>query len=80
MAANEMILDIGPISAAYIAGAIKVCKTVIWAGPCGVTETKGLAGAATPFAHGTKMVVDAMIGDSNSHANKPFSLVGGGDP
>ena len=79
VAAEEMVLDIGPISAAYIAGAIKTCKTVIWAGPCGVTETKGIAGAENPFAHGTKVVVDAMIGSSNNHANKPFSLVGGGD-
>jgi 3-phosphoglycerate kinase len=79
VAADELILDIGPISAAYIAGAIKVCKTVVWAGPCGVTETKGLSGAQAPFAHGTKVVVEAMIGDSNHHTNKPFSLVGGGD-
>ena len=28
--ADEMILDIGPISAAYIAGAIKIANTVIW--------------------------------------------------
>ncbi len=79
VAAEEMVLDIGPISAAYIAGAIKTCKTVIWAGPCGVTETKGLSGAEAPFAHGTKIVVDAMIGSTNNHTNKPFSLVGGGD-
>ena len=77
--AEEMILDIGPMSAAYIAGAIKMSKTVVWAGPCGVTETKGLAGAHDPFAHGTHTVVEAMIGDSNSRPNKPFSLVGGGD-
>lgn len=77
--ADEMILDIGPISSAYIAGAIKMAKTVVWAGTCGVTETKGIAGAHAPFAHGTRMVVNAMIGDSNSRPNKPFSLVGGGD-
>jgi 3-phosphoglycerate kinase len=76
---NEMILDIGPMSAAYIAGSIKLAKTVVWAGTCGVTETKGLAGAHDPFAHGTQVVVEAMIGDSNSRPNKPFSLVGGGD-
>jgi phosphoglycerate kinase len=77
--ANEMMLDIGPISAAYIAGAIRLSQTVIWNGACGVTETKGIAGASAPFAHGTRMIVDAMIGASNQHQSKPFSLVGGGD-
>jgi phosphoglycerate kinase len=76
---DEMILDIGPSSAAQIAGAIKMAGTVIWNGPCGVTETKGIAGAAAPFAHGTETIVEAMIGATNRHANKPFSFVGGGD-
>ena len=76
---NEMILDIGPVSAGIIAGAIHLSKTVIWGGTLGVTETKGLAGAIAPFAQGTRVVVEAIIGASNHHANKPFSLVGGGD-
>jgi phosphoglycerate kinase len=79
VAADELILDIGPASAAMIAGAIKLAETVIWNGTCGVTETRGLAGAHAPFAHGTKTIVEAMIGDSNKHKNKPFTLVGGGD-
>ncbi len=77
--AEEMILDIGPLSAATICGAIKLAKTVVWNGTCGVTETKGLAGSADPFSHATRLVVDAMIGGSQQHANKPFTLVGGGD-
>jgi len=76
---DELILDIGPASAARIAGAVKMANTVIWNGTCGVTETKGIAGAHDPFAHGTHTVMEAMIGSSNRHANKPFSLVGGGD-
>jgi 3-phosphoglycerate kinase len=76
---DEIILDIGPVSAAKIAGAIKLAGTVIWNGTCGVTETKGIAGAAAPFAHGTRTIVDAMISTTNYHANKPFSFVGGGD-
>jgi len=76
---DEMILDIGPLSALHIAGVIKFCKTVIWNGPCGVTEVKGLAGAQNPFAHGTKIIADAIIGESNQDKNKPYSLVGGGD-
>ncbi|MBX4197423.1 phosphoglycerate kinase [Candidatus Saccharibacteria bacterium] len=77
--ADEIILDIGPVSAAMIAGAIKLSNTVIWNGTAGVTETRGIAGAHDPFAHGTHTIIEAMIGDSNQHANKPFSLVGGGD-
>jgi phosphoglycerate kinase len=77
--ADEMMLDIGPISAAYIAGAVRLAQTVVWNGAAGVTETKGMAGASAPFSHGTRMIVDAMIGSSNNHMNKPFSLVGGGD-
>jgi 3-phosphoglycerate kinase len=76
---DEMVLDIGPISAATIAGTVRMSKTVIWNGTCGVTETKGIAGASNPFSHGTHLVVDAMIGSSNNHQNKPFSIVGGGD-
>jgi 3-phosphoglycerate kinase len=76
---DEMILDIGPASAGRIAGAIKMAAAVIWNGTCGVTETKGIAGAAAPFAHGTHTIVQAMIGATNQHANKPFSFVGGGD-
>jgi len=77
--ADEMILDIGPLSASRIAGVMVFAKTVIWNGPCGVTEVKGLAGAPNPYAHGTKLVVDAMIGSGGKDKNKPFSLVGGGD-
>jgi phosphoglycerate kinase len=45
----------------------------------GVTETRGLAGAHAPFAHGTRAVVEAVIGPHNKHPNRPFSFVGGGD-
>jgi phosphoglycerate kinase len=79
VAADELILDIGPMSAAMIAGAIKLANTVIWNGTCGVAETKGIAGAHDPFAHATHVIMEAMIGDTNQHANRPFSLVGGGD-
>jgi phosphoglycerate kinase len=77
--ADEMILDIGPLSAATIAGAIKLAETVIWNGTCGVTETKGISSAHDPFAHGTHTIMEAMIGESNNHRNKPFTFVGGGD-
>jgi 3-phosphoglycerate kinase len=41
-----------------------------------VTETPALAGAVGPFAHGTELIIEAMLGD---YGHRPFSLVGGGD-
>ncbi|MEX1995649.1 MAG: phosphoglycerate kinase [Candidatus Saccharimonadales bacterium] len=79
VAANELILDIGPVSAAQIAGAVRMSKTVIWNGTLGVAEIRGIAGAANPFSHATHTVAEAMISSSNKHKNKPFTLVGGGD-
>ena len=79
LAEDELIMDIGPISAGYFAGAIKLAKTVIWNGTMGVTEVKGIAGADRPFNHATDMIMKAMIGDSRKHPGKPFTLVGGGD-
>lgn len=74
--ADEMILDIGPFSAAFIAGALQLAGTVAWNGALGVTETRGLQGPVGPFAHGTELLVEAMTGQ---FGNRPFSLVGGGD-
>lgn len=73
---DEMILDIGPFSAAFIAGTLQLAGTVVWNGALGVTETKGLQGPVGPFAHGTEVLVEAMTGQ---FGNRPFSLVGGGD-
>lgn len=73
---SEKILDIGPFSAAFIAGSIQMSKTVIWNGTMGVTETKSLEGPIGPFAHGTETLIEAIIGDLG---NRPFSVVGGGD-
>ncbi|OGL34790.1 phosphoglycerate kinase [Candidatus Saccharibacteria bacterium RIFCSPHIGHO2_12_FULL_47_17] len=79
VAADELILDIGPMSASEIVGTVEMSRTVVWSGTCGMAEVKGIAGAAAPFAHGSQLVAEAMIGESNSHKSKPFSLVGGGD-
>jgi phosphoglycerate kinase len=79
ISSDEKIFDIGPLSAARIAGAVDMSRTVVWSGTLGVTEVKGIAGARDPFGHGTRTLVDAIIGESNRHANKPFSVVGGGD-
>lgn len=76
VADDEMILDIGPFSGAFIAGGIQLASTVVWNGTMGVTEVKSLVGPVGPFAHGTELIVDAMLGD---YGHRPFSLVGGGD-
>lgn len=76
---QEMILDIGPFSASYIAGAAKMAKTAIWNGTCGVAEIKGLSGASDPFAHGTRIVVDGLVGETAGGNDHPFTIVGGGD-
>jgi phosphoglycerate kinase len=74
--AHEKILDIGPFSGAFIAGALQLANTVIWNGTMGVTETAGVQGPVGPYAHGTELIVDAMLGQFGP---RPFSLVGGGD-
>lgn len=73
---DEMILDIGPFSGAFIAGGIQLANTVVWNGTMGVTETPALQGAVGPFSHGTDMIIDAMLGE---YGHRPFSWVGGGD-
>ncbi len=76
VASDEMILDIGPFSGAFIAGGMQLSNTVIWNGTMGVTETSALHGPIGPFAHGTELIMDGICGD---YGHKPFSVVGGGD-
>lgn len=73
---NESILDIGPFSGAFIAGSMQLVNTVIWNGAMGVTETPSLEGPVGPFAHGTELIVEAMLG---KFGHKPFTVLGGGD-
>lgn len=76
VADDEMILDIGPFSGAFIAGLMQLSGTAVWNGAMGVTETKGLRGPVGPTAHGTELLMEAMLGQ---FGNRPFSIVGGGD-
>jgi phosphoglycerate kinase len=64
--ADQMGLDIGPVSAAAFATEIIACKTVFWNGPMGVFEFAN-------FAAGTKVVAQALTEVSG------ISVVGGGD-
>lgn len=74
---DELILDIGPFSGSFIAGASQAMHTVVWNGTMGVTETPGLNNDPVgPFAHGTEIIVEALLGH---WGHKPFTVVGGGD-
>jgi phosphoglycerate kinase len=64
--ADQMGLDIGPVSAVAFATEIIACKTVFWNGPMGVFEFAN-------FAAGTKVVAQALT-EVNG-----ISVVGGGD-
>lgn len=73
---DEKILDIGPFSGAFIAGAAQLVSTVVWNGTMGVTEVASLRGSVGPFSHGTEAIIDALVG---RYGHRPFSLLGGGD-
>jgi len=73
---NEKILDIGPFSASFIAGLMQLTKTVVWNGTMGVTEVKSVNSLIGPFAHGSELIIEAMLGE---FGNRPYTLIGGGD-
>ncbi|HEU0306381.1 MAG TPA: phosphoglycerate kinase [Lysobacter sp.] len=64
--ADDMILDIGPQTAARYAGLIQQAGTVVWNGPVGVFEFDA-------FGKGTETLARAIA------ASKAFSIAGGGD-
>ncbi|MBD1549900.1 phosphoglycerate kinase [Pseudomonas typographi] len=66
VAEDDMILDIGPQTAAQFAELLKACKTILWNGPVGVFEFD-------QFGGGTQTLAKAI-------AESPaFSIAGGGD-
>lgn len=66
VAADDMILDIGPDSAAALELLLQQAGTILWNGPVGVFEIP-------QFSSGTQVVAKAI-------ANSPaFSIAGGGD-
>ncbi|MBF5004941.1 phosphoglycerate kinase [Diaphorobacter caeni] len=66
VADDDMILDIGPETAAKLASQLKAAGTIVWNGPVGVFEFD-------QFANGTKVVAHAIAESS------AFSIAGGGD-
>jgi phosphoglycerate kinase len=66
VADDDMILDIGPQTAANFAELLKSAKTILWNGPVGVFEFD-------QFGNGTKVLAEAIA------ASPAFSIAGGGD-
>jgi phosphoglycerate kinase len=63
---GQMVLDIGPQTAALFAGKLAGARTIFWNGPMGVSEIAS-------FAAGTRAVA-AALADSTG-----FTVIGGGD-
>ncbi len=63
---DDMILDVGPQSVAYLKPLLARAGTIVWNGPIGVFEFDA-------FAAGTKALADAIASSS------AFSIAGGGD-
>lgn len=64
--ADDMIFDIGPDSAAALAGILKNAGTIVWNGPVGVFEFD-------QFGEGTRAIAMAIA------ESEAFSIAGGGD-
>jgi phosphoglycerate kinase len=66
VADDDLILDIGPKTAAILAAQLREAGTIVWNGPVGVFEFDAFAG-------GTKAIAQAIAESS------AFSIAGGGD-
>jgi phosphoglycerate kinase len=66
VADDDLILDIGPQTAAILAAQLMAAGTIVWNGPVGVFEFEA-------FSHGTEAVARAIA------ASPAFSIAGGGD-
>jgi phosphoglycerate kinase len=66
VADDDMILDIGPETAAKLAAQLKQAGTIVWNGPVGVFEFAA-------FENGTQVIAQAIAESS------AFSIAGGGD-
>jgi phosphoglycerate kinase len=66
VADDDLILDIGPQTAALLAAQLKQAGTIVWNGPVGVFEFAA-------FENGTKLIAHAIAESS------AFSIAGGGD-
>ncbi len=70
VAADEMILDVGPAAVEALADALKTCRTLVWNGPLGAFETP-------PFDQAT--VALAKTAAALTQDGSLVSVAGGGD-
>ncbi|HTI30679.1 MAG TPA: phosphoglycerate kinase [Sphingomonas sp.] len=70
VAADEMILDIGPAATEALADVLKTCRTLVWNGPLGAFET-------SPFDRAT--VALARTAAALTQSGSLVSVAGGGD-
>lgn len=70
VAADEMILDVGPTAVEALADVLKTCKTLVWNGPMGAFETE-------PFD--TATVALARTAAALTKEGSLVSVAGGGD-
>lgn len=70
VAADEMILDVGPAAVEALADALKTCRTLVWNGPMGAFET-------VPFDKAT--VALARTAAALTKEGSLVSVAGGGD-
>jgi len=70
VAADEMILDVGPAATEALADVLKTCRTLVWNGPLGAFET-------VPFDRAT--VALARTAAALTREGSLVSVAGGGD-
>ena len=70
VAADEMILDVGPAAVEALADVLKTCKTLVWNGPLGAFETP-------PFDAATVALAKTAV--ALTQAGSLVSVAGGGD-
>jgi len=70
VAADEMILDVGPAAVEALADALKTCRTLVWNGPLGAFETPPFDAATVALAR----TAAALTQDGSL-----ISVAGGGD-
>ena len=70
VAADEMILDVGPAATEALADVLKTCRTLVWNGPLGAFETPPFEAATVALAR----TAAALTGEGSL-----VSVAGGGD-
>jgi len=73
---EELVLDIGPFTGAFIAGLAQFAGTILWCGTMGDTLITGQRNPIGPFAHGSELVIESLTGQ---FGHRPAHTVVAGD-